>query len=77
MSSKHELKKEGEIDSVFSRLKEVYKQYLDVINEDETDLVKCGWQNIRISEKKLIELMEKRIDGDKIELPDGYKPWGI
>ena len=62
---------------VSSRLKEVYKQYLDVINEDELDMVKCGWQKIRISEKKLIELMKKRINGEKTELPDGYKPWGI
>ena len=74
---KHELKKEGEIDSVSSKLKEVYGRYLDVINEDEIDMVKCGWQKIRISEKKLIELMEKRIKGEKVELPEGYKPWGI
>lgn len=74
---KHELKKEGEIDSVTSKLKEVYIRYLDIINEDEIDIVKCGWQNIRISEKKLIELLEKRIKGEKIELPEGYKSWGI
>lgn len=31
-----------------------------------------GWTNYRMSEKKLIELFEKRIKGEKIELPKGY-----
>ena len=29
-----------------------------------------GWTNYRMSEKKLIELLEKRIKGEKIELPE-------
>jgi DNA replication initiation complex subunit (GINS family) len=36
------------------------------------DIVQCGWTNLRMSEKKLIELLEKRIRGEKIELPEGY-----
>ena len=38
------------------------------------DIVQCGWTNYRMSEKKLIELLGKRIKGEKIELPEGYLP---
>tara|TARA_B110000908_G_C9923442_1_gene300692 strand:+ start:430 stop:600 length:171 start_codon:yes stop_codon:yes gene_type:complete len=41
-------------------------------DEEEMDIVQCGWTDYRMSEKKLIELMEKRIKGEKIELPEGY-----
>jgi len=55
--------KEGLIDSPPSQLKEVYNRYLNVLNEGEMDIVQCGWTNYRMSEKKLIELLEKRIRG--------------
>jgi hypothetical protein len=64
--------KEGVIDSIPSPLKKVYKRYLIVLDEEEMDIVQCGWTDYRMSEKKLIELMEKRIKGEKIELPEGY-----
>jgi len=64
--------KEGIIESLPSQLKEVYKRYLNVLNEGEKDIVQCGWTNLRMSEKKLIELLEKRIKGEKIELTEGY-----
>jgi hypothetical protein len=64
--------KEGLIESENSKLKEVYKRYLSFIEEEEMDIVKCWWTDYRMSEKKLIELMEKRIKGEKIELPEGY-----
>ena len=68
--------KEGIIESLPSQLKEVYNRYLNVLNEGEMDIVQCGWTNYRMSEKTLINLMERRINGEKIELPEGYKPWG-
>ena len=57
----HESQREGIIESLPSKLKEVYRRYLEVLDENERDIVGCGWSNYRISEKKLIELMEKRI----------------
>ena len=57
--------KEGVIESENSKLKEVYKRYLNVLEEGEMDIVQCGWTNYRMSEKKLIELLEKRIKGEK------------
>jgi len=68
----HKDKRKGVIESKNSKLKEVYKRYLNVLNEGEMDIVQCGWTNLRMSEKKLIELLEKRIRGEKIELPEGY-----
>ena len=68
----HKDQKEGVIESLPSQLKEVYKRYLNVLNEGEIDIVHCGWTEYRMSEKKLIELLEKRIKGEKIELPEGY-----
>jgi hypothetical protein len=59
--------KEGVIESENSELKEVYKRYLNVLEGGEMDIVQCGWTDYRMSEKKLIELMEKRIKGEKIE----------
>ena len=61
----HKSQKEGVIESENSKLKEVYKRYLHVLNEGEMDIVQCGWTNYRMSEKKLIELLEKRIKGEK------------
>ena len=68
----HKSQKEGVIESENSKLKEVYKRYLNIIEDGEMDIVQCGWTDCRMSEKKLIELMEKRIKGEKIELPEGY-----
>lgn len=59
----HQNTKEGLIDSLPSKLKEVYKRYLDIIEEGEMGIVQCGWSNYRMYEKKLIELLEKRIRG--------------
>ena len=50
--------------------------YLEVLEENERDIVDCGWSDYRISEKKLIKLLENRVRGEKIELPEGYEPWG-
>ena len=72
----HESQREGLIESLPTKLKEVYRRYLEVLDENERDIVDCGWSNYRISEKKLIELLEKRVKGEKIELPEGYEPWG-
>jgi regulator of replication initiation timing len=70
----HKDKRKGVIESNNSRLKEVYKQYVEVLDENERDIVNCGWSNYRMSEKTLIGLMERRINGEKISLPDGYFP---
>ena len=64
----HKSQKEGVIESENSKLKEVYKRYLIVLDEEEMDIVQCGWTNYRMSEKKLIELLEKRIKVEKINL---------
>ena len=64
----HQNTKEGVIDSLPSKLKEVYKRYLDIIEEEEMNIVQWGWTKNWTSEKKLIELLEKRIKGEKIEL---------
>ena len=61
----HKDQKEGVIESENSKLKEVYKRYLNIIEDGEMDIVQCGWTDYRISEKKLIELLEKRIKGEK------------
>ena len=66
----------GVKNSTRSELREVYNRYLEVIDKNEEDIVMCGWSNYRISEKELIKLLKKRINGDKIELPEGYQPWG-
>ena len=65
------------IDSLPSKLKEVYKRYLNIIQEGEMDIVQCGWSNYRMSEKSLIDYMERRIRGEKVKFPDDYFPFGI
>jgi hypothetical protein len=70
----HGTQRDGLIESLPSKLKEVYRKYLEVLEEGEVDIVKCGWSNYRISEKTLIKLMERRIKGEKIVLPEGYFP---
>ena len=68
----HETKREGLIESLPSKLREVYKRYLEVLEENERDIVDCGWDNRRISENKLIEMMERRINGEKVSLTEDY-----
>ena len=53
----HQKTKEGVIDSLPSKLKEVYKRYLNIIQKGEMDIVQCGWSNYRMSEKSLIDFM--------------------
>ena len=43
--------KEGIIESLPSKLKVVYKRYLNVLEEGEMDIVQCGWTDYRMSEK--------------------------
>ena len=63
----HQTSKEGMIDSPPSELIEVYTRYLEVIDKNEEDIVMCGWSNLRLSEKSLISLMKKRINGESIQ----------
>lgn len=64
----YENQKGGVIESENSKLKKVYKCYLSIIEDGEMDIVQCGWTKYRMSEKTLINLMERRINGEKIEL---------
>ena len=73
----HKEKRKGVIESKNSRLKEVYRQYVDVLDENERDIVDCGWSNYRMSEKSLINYMERRIRGENVKFPDDYFPLGI
>lgn len=57
----HESQREGLIESLPTKLKEVYRRYLEVLEENERDIVDCGWDNYRISEKTLIEIMEEKL----------------
>jgi len=41
------------------------------------DIIQCGWSNYRMSEKSLIDYMERRIRGEKVKFPDDYFPFGI
>ena len=68
----HKSQKEGVIDSLPSKLKEVYKRYLNILEEGEMEIVQCGWTDYRMSEKNLINLMKRRIREEKIELSEGY-----
>ena len=56
---------------------EVYKSYLNIILEGEMDIVQCGWSNYRMSEKSLIDFMERRIRGENVKFPDDYFTLGI
>lgn len=60
----HKSKKVGLIESHPSKLKEVYKEYLEVLKEGEIDITESWIYNVRMSEKRLIELMKKRINGN-------------
>ena len=55
-----------------SKLKEVYKKYLSILNEEEEDITICYQESRRISEKDLIKLLESRINGKPYKFPEGY-----
>lgn len=62
----------GIIESKNSKLKEVYKKYLSILNEEEEDITICYQESRRISEKDLIKLLESRINGKPYKFPEGY-----
>ena len=55
--------KEGIIESLPSKLKEVYNQYLSVLEDGQPDIVQDNWSDKRMSEKSLIDYMQRRING--------------
>ena len=55
--------KEGIIESLPSKLKKVYKQYLSVLEDGQPDIVQDNWSDQRMSEKSLIDYMQRRING--------------
>jgi len=55
--------KEGIIESLPSKLKEVYNQYLRVLEDGQPDIVQDNWSDKRMSEKSLIDYMQRRING--------------
>jgi hypothetical protein len=55
--------KEGIIESLPSQLKEVYNQYLRVLEDGQPDIVQDNWSDKRMSEKSLIDYMQRRING--------------
>ena len=59
----HEIQKEGIIESLPSKLKEVYNQYLSVLKDGQPDIVQDNWSDQRMSEKSLIDYMQRRISG--------------
>ena len=59
----HEIHKEGIIESLPSKLKEVYNQYLSVLEDGQLDIVQDNWSDQRMSEKSLIDYMQRRISG--------------
>ena len=55
--------KEGIIESLPSKLKKVYTQYLSVLEDGQPDIVQDNWSDQRMSEKSLIDYMQIRING--------------
>ena len=55
--------KEGIIESLPSKLKKVYTQYLSVLEDGQPDIVQDNWSDQRMSEKSLIDYMQRRING--------------
>jgi len=55
--------KEGIIESLPSQLKEVYNQYLSVLEDGQPDIVQDNWSDKRMSEKSLIDYMQRLING--------------
>ena len=58
----HEIQKEGIIESLPSKLKKVYNQYLSVLEDGQPDIVQDNWSDQRMSEKSLIDYMQRRIN---------------
>ena len=54
--------KEGIIESLPSKLKEVYNQYLRVLEDGQPDIGQDNWSDKRMSEKSLIDYMQRRIN---------------
>ena len=67
-----EKESQGIIESKNSKLKDVYKKYLSILNEEEEDVTICFIKSRKISEKDLIHLLELRINGQPYRLPEGY-----
>ena len=67
-----EKESKGIIESKNSNLKEVYKKYLSILNEEEGDITICFIQSKKISEKDLIKLLESRINEKPYKFPEGY-----
>ena len=67
-----EKESKGIIESKNSNLKEVYKKYLSILNEEEEDITICFIQSKKISEKDLIKLLESRINEKPYKFPEGY-----
>ena len=55
--------KEGIIESLPSKLKKVYTQYLSVLEDGQPDIVQDNWSDQRMSENVLIDYMQRRING--------------
>jgi len=55
--------KEGIIESLPSKLKKVYTQYLSVLEDGQPDIVQDNWSDQRMSENALIDYMQRRING--------------
>lgn len=70
----YEFEKEskGIIESKNSKLTEVYKKYLSVLNDEEEDITICFQLSRKISERDLIKLLESRINGKPYKFPEGY-----
>ena len=65
----------GIIDSKSSELTRVYQEYQSKRDKDELDITICHSSgSARIAEKQLIALMKAKINGEDIELPEGYTP---
>ena len=54
--------KEGIIESLPSQLKQVYNQYLSVLKDGQPDIVQDNWSDQRMSEKSLIDYMQRSIN---------------
>ena len=66
----------GIIDSKPSELTKVYQEYQSKREKDEPDLtIGHSSGSARITEKQLIALMKAKINGEDIELPEGYFPF--
>ena len=58
-----QIRNQGIIEPLPSQLKEVYNQYLSVLEDGQPDIVQDNWSDKRMSEKSLIDYMQRRING--------------